>query len=313
RSQGLDDLAAFLTSLDGSSIGRSPYRAFDGQLTANAQAGAVHFQTLACANCHGPATGYTDSTHGTVTLHDVGTLRTSSGQRLGGPLPGIDTPTLLGLHSTAPYLHDGSAPAVGPVWFVTGGERIQMEDGVFAGGAALPGFPSINEDSAFHGHMVQLPGAGASVTLNGVDGGPGGNARLELRYWPRDDGTLRLIVNGATIEDKNVRREAVQFQWQRLAFDDVPLTAGATNTVRIERIDANNNSIGVDDITIGHADFRALIEPHRVVLDMSDEDQADLVLFLRSLDSTDVGGGEPPLFADGFESGDTSAWFRLVQ
>ncbi|MEO1088605.1 MAG: hypothetical protein AAFY88_30595, partial [Acidobacteriota bacterium] len=212
RSQGLDDLSAYVSSLDGASIGRSPYRAFDGSLTANAQAGIVHFDNLACANCHVPELGYTDSTVGVATLHDVGTLRTSSGQRLGGPLPGTDTPTLLGLHSTGPYLHDGTAPAVGPVWFITGGERIQMEDGALSGGAALPGFPDINEDSSFFGEMVELPSAGAAVTLTGVDGGVGGLARLELRYWPQDDGTLRLIVNGVTHSDLNVREEIVQFQ-----------------------------------------------------------------------------------------------------
>jgi cytochrome c peroxidase len=32
--------------------------------------------------------------------------------RLGGPLPGIDTPTLRGLFLSAPYLHDGSAPTL---------------------------------------------------------------------------------------------------------------------------------------------------------------------------------------------------------
>ncbi|MFT5685729.1 MAG: cytochrome c peroxidase, partial [Myxococcota bacterium] len=37
------------------------------------------------------------------------TLTESAGQRLGGPLDGFDTPTLLGAWSTGPYLHDGSA------------------------------------------------------------------------------------------------------------------------------------------------------------------------------------------------------------
>jgi hypothetical protein len=45
-------------------------------------------------------------------VHDVGTMTELSGQRLGGPLEGIDTPTLLGIWETAPYLHDGSAPAL---------------------------------------------------------------------------------------------------------------------------------------------------------------------------------------------------------
>ncbi len=43
-------------------------------------------------------------------LHDVGTLGPGSGQRLGLPLTGLDTPSLLGLWRTPPYLHDGSAP-----------------------------------------------------------------------------------------------------------------------------------------------------------------------------------------------------------
>jgi len=42
-------------------------------------------------------------------LFDVGTLTPGSGQRLGGPLPGLDPPTLLDLWNTAPYLHDGRA------------------------------------------------------------------------------------------------------------------------------------------------------------------------------------------------------------
>ncbi|HKY39719.1 MAG TPA: hypothetical protein VJN18_27465 [Polyangiaceae bacterium] len=45
-------------------------------------------------------------------LHDVGTLSETSGQRLNGPLTGLDTPTLLGVWETAPYLHDGSAPTL---------------------------------------------------------------------------------------------------------------------------------------------------------------------------------------------------------
>jgi len=42
-------------------------------------------------------------------LHDVGTLTAGSGRRLHESLSGIDTPTLHGLWSSAPYLHDGSA------------------------------------------------------------------------------------------------------------------------------------------------------------------------------------------------------------
>jgi hypothetical protein len=36
-------------------------------------------------------------------------LGPGSGNRLGGPLDGLDTPSLLGVWATPPYLHDGSA------------------------------------------------------------------------------------------------------------------------------------------------------------------------------------------------------------
>ena len=50
---------------------------------------------------------FTDSALGV--RHDVGTIHAGSGSRLGGPLDGFDTPSLLGVWGTAPYLHDGSA------------------------------------------------------------------------------------------------------------------------------------------------------------------------------------------------------------
>jgi len=39
----------------------------------------------------------------------VGTLKSSSGKRMGKPLIGLDVPTLIGLWEGGPYLHDGSA------------------------------------------------------------------------------------------------------------------------------------------------------------------------------------------------------------
>src|SRR4029079_3994013 len=64
------------------------------------------FEKLGCDFCHG-GPDFTDSARGMV--HDVGTITALSGQHAGGPLLGLDTPTLLGVWETAPYLHDGSA------------------------------------------------------------------------------------------------------------------------------------------------------------------------------------------------------------
>ena len=110
-SADLDALAAYVTSL--TDYPRSPWRQADGSLTPDAEAGRVLFESpaLGCTNCHSGA-HLTDSRFvapGEPLLHDVGTLRESSGQRLGGILPGIDTPTLYELYNSWPYLHDGSA------------------------------------------------------------------------------------------------------------------------------------------------------------------------------------------------------------
>jgi YVTN family beta-propeller protein len=102
-SADLDALAAFCASL-------APAPGPPSADTASVQRGAVIFQRLdvGCARCHVPPR-YTDSSLGAAkfVLHDVGTA---------GPLeqngPAFDTPSLHMLWSTAPYLHDGSAPAL---------------------------------------------------------------------------------------------------------------------------------------------------------------------------------------------------------
>ncbi len=110
-SADLDALAAYVATLD--TFPRSPFRNADGTLTDAAIRGRDLFTTpdWGCLDCHsGPQ--LTDSaflTPGVPLLHDVGTLTDASGQRLGGPLEGLDTPTLHELWNSAPYLHDGSA------------------------------------------------------------------------------------------------------------------------------------------------------------------------------------------------------------
>ncbi|MCO4771379.1 MAG: hypothetical protein KDA24_15195, partial [Deltaproteobacteria bacterium] len=107
----LDALAAYVTSLETGP--RSPWRTTTGDLSSDALAGQAIYADpdVGCVSCH-PAPLYTDSqwlAPGQPLLQDVGTLTEGSGGRLGGELLGLDTPTLLGLHATAPYLHDGSA------------------------------------------------------------------------------------------------------------------------------------------------------------------------------------------------------------
>lgn len=68
-----------------------------GELSEAAQRGKILFKEARCADCH-PAPLYTD-----LKLHDLGTTQ---GMDLGKP---VDTPTLIEVWRTAPYLHDGRA------------------------------------------------------------------------------------------------------------------------------------------------------------------------------------------------------------
>ena len=102
-SADLDALAAYVNSL--TTFDTSPDR--NGEiLTADAIAGKARFDALNCAACHGGG-AFTDSASGA--MHDIGTIKPNTGQRLNGPLTGLDTPTLRGIWNTAPHLHDGSA------------------------------------------------------------------------------------------------------------------------------------------------------------------------------------------------------------
>jgi DNA-binding beta-propeller fold protein YncE len=114
-SAELDALAAYVSSL--SDIGRSPFRRDgDSAFEAAFARGEAIFEDAAtgCATCHAGPT-FTDSGFDATLaprLYDVGTLGPGSGNRLGVPLTGLDTPTLHGLWRSAPYLHDGSAPTL---------------------------------------------------------------------------------------------------------------------------------------------------------------------------------------------------------
>ena len=179
----------------------------------------------------------------------------------------------------------------------------------------MPGFPTFNEDSSAHGTLVSFGDPGARVTLGGLDGGSGGLGQLELRYWPASAGTFRLRVNGAQIEDRAFAAERGQYEWRRMRFSDVPLTAGATNTVEIELLARSSwQGIGLDDLTVATPEELALASSHRVALTLSGTERSQLVAFLSSLDRTDAGA--PPsqnlVFTDGFETGNTQAWSQAL-
>ncbi len=107
QSADLDALAAYVASLN--EFAASPNRTSTGALTTEAVAGKSVFKRENCASCHS-GTAFTSSS--TNVLQNVGTIKSTSGMRLGAPLTGLDVPTLRSTWQTAPYLHDGSAATI---------------------------------------------------------------------------------------------------------------------------------------------------------------------------------------------------------
>jgi DNA-binding beta-propeller fold protein YncE/cytochrome c553 len=104
-SAELDALAAYSNSHP---VPISPYA--KGGLSAAADRGRELFMSkkTACTKCHaGPL--YSDSvprSSSEIVRHDVGTGNDDPSEKMG---PAFDTPTLLGVYRTAPYLHHGKA------------------------------------------------------------------------------------------------------------------------------------------------------------------------------------------------------------
>ena len=115
-SADLDAVAAYTNSHE---LPLSPH-AKDG-LSPAAQRGREFFFSVEtkCATCHsGPL--FTDSAVKTMAMHVVGTGDDDPSEKLG---PKFDTPTLLGVYRTAPYLHHGQAATLKDVLANNPGDR----------------------------------------------------------------------------------------------------------------------------------------------------------------------------------------------
>jgi YVTN family beta-propeller protein len=102
-SRELDALAAYTNA---HRFTLSPHA--KGGLSEAAQRGKEIFFSSGtrCSSCHA-GVFYTDSTPAqTILRHDVGTGNDDPGEKMG---PAYDTPTLLGIYRSAPYLHHGKA------------------------------------------------------------------------------------------------------------------------------------------------------------------------------------------------------------
>ena len=111
-NEDLDALAAYvasLTEVPQPTVVAGQREDWDKALVLGEQL----FVTAGCDDCHS-GSEYTASE--LEALYDVGTLTAASGSRRGGPLLGLDIPTLRGVDSTPPYLHDGSAETLEEVF-----------------------------------------------------------------------------------------------------------------------------------------------------------------------------------------------------
>jgi cytochrome c peroxidase len=117
KSKDLDALAVYTNSFEPK---RSPH-APGGKLTPAAERGRKLFfnDTVGCAACHtGPY--FSDSSlKKPFALHDVGT-GDDPREKMG---PKFDTPTLLGVYRTGPYLHDGRAKTLRDVLTANPGDK----------------------------------------------------------------------------------------------------------------------------------------------------------------------------------------------
>ena len=313
-SPELDALAAFVDSLGASSVPRSPERAPDGSMTALGLTGRAVFGELGCGSCHA-GSEMTDSQvgDGLSALHDVGTLRSTSGQRLGGPLPGIDTPSLRGAWDGSPYLHDGTAATLDDVFRASGGVVLPAESGALGGDAFSPeNWVDLNYDGTVRGEaLVHFPTTGDSVTFSGVDGGSGGDGAVVLRTSNGPTEEVEVVVNGAVHVVSLVpswnEPSWRQVNWVETRLEGIALLPGAANTLEIRTPETWPN-VALDEIVVSTADDLAAAAPHRVALGLPTGDFDALVSYVRQLDGTPEINPADGLFADGFESGDTSRW-----
>lgn len=292
RSVELDALAAYVSSLDETTLPRSPHRNPDGSHTAAALAGALVFSAEGCPACH-TSGAFTDSLVGPGNLHDVGTGRTTSGGRLGGVLPGIDTPTLLGLWETGPYLHDGSAETLEDVFSTAGGTVLPAEDADALGGAyPVSQWTDLNNDGTVRGGaFMGLGTSGSSVRFTGVDGGSGGVGEIEVRYSGAFQSlTVRVGDVGypAVLPDTGNLPSWRHTNWRRVRVPGVVMSPGATNTVELVAASPYPN-LSIDEILVSSPDDLADAAVHRRVTALAEEDRAELLAFLRELDGRNAG------------------------
>lgn len=288
-SPELDALATYVSSLGSSTIPRSPYRNSDGAHSLSAIAGQLVFNSQNCTSCHG-GTSLTDSDLNSSNLHNVGSISTSSGNRLGAALTGIDTPTLLGLWTSNPYFHDGSALALEEVFSKAGETIFQAEDATMLGSAASS---TADYGGNYRGsRVVRFGSATDGVRWQNVDGGSGGIARLRLRYsaqYATQSG--RLFINGNQL-NISLPMTLNNPSWHPSQFSfystNITLNSGVNNIIEFyPNVNFGSAPIAIDDMRISNAAQIESSTAHSRISSLPSGDITNLLQYLRELDGSD--------------------------
>ena len=258
-SSELDDLAAYVTSL--AAYPDSPHRQADGSLTDAGIRGRAVFAAKRCSSCHEGA-DFTDDAR-----HDVGTLDASSGS--GRILEGVNTPTLMGLWETGPYLHNGSASTLSEVL----GNALHMGGGLTEQERAdLKAYLlQIDGNEVAEAGEPLLPGTLRSMVFSGIELGPfDPNTTAYTVSVPPLIGTTTVTV--ATSEPGAVVEIAPPDSDATLPGHQVTLATGANvvtitvtaadgQTTRTYTVTLNRGSSAADaslgTLTLGGVDFGA--------------------------------------------------------
>jgi hypothetical protein len=174
-------------------------------------------------------------------------------------------------------------------------------------------YVELNNDDTVHGRAyAHLPSTNSQLTFSGVDGGSGGSGAIEVRYSDYGVRTLQIRVNGGAFQPLSLAAAGNQPTWRHTNWlyarlENVTLNSGATNVIEVTSFDSFP-LISIDELIVSTADEISASLPHRRILALAPGDQQNLLAYLLQLDGQDEANPETPLFADGFESGDTIAW-----
>lgn len=307
-SPELDALAAYVASLDVESAPKSPLRNDDGSYTDAAFAGKQHFQSLDCISCHS-GSGYTNSVQGS--LLDVGSRSTLSGQRLGGELTGIDTPTLIGLHATGRYLHTGETDRLEDALQYVGGTVYDATDAVFIDGsedqdsvtivAKDPSKGGGRNSSAelvanLGGTIVEITDAESGIEPNGLrftvpNPGSPGSGKLRVRARLSSGSGFIVNHNGVAVGEASQGSEKLfEFRYMNRTAGEwleynVTWNSG-DNVIDIALPKGNSQRLRVEAIMAVFPDAIARMEAThgRAISELTETERSELFDFINQLD-----------------------------